>query len=161
MYTNRYIAVHWKIYTASQALDFHNWAEAQQKEYRARELAALDLYAKRRGFMFCPPPHTPLRALSHSLSSSLVPSFHAISLSSSCVCVFACLYVCMRVCMRVCVYAFGARMHAHIHTHAHAHTHTHTHTHTRTHTHAHPRAPGLALRMPCQLLSSRRGVARD
>eukprot|EP00802_Teleaulax_amphioxeia_P010086 Tamp_10111.p2 GENE.Tamp_10111~~Tamp_10111.p2 ORF type:complete len:184 (+),score=33.85 Tamp_10111:605-1156(+) len=46
----------WTNWTDSEALDFHNWAEAQQKEYRARELAALDLYAKRRGFMGCKDP---------------------------------------------------------------------------------------------------------
>lgn len=46
----------WKNWSDSEARDFHTWAEAQQKEYKARELAAYDLYAKRRGLMGCKDP---------------------------------------------------------------------------------------------------------
>jgi hypothetical protein len=46
----------WKNWSDSEARDFHTWAEAQQKEYKARELAAYDLYGKRRGLMGCKDP---------------------------------------------------------------------------------------------------------
>jgi predicted outer membrane repeat protein len=46
----------WENWTESEAGKFWNWAAEQQREYDARELAALDVYAKRRGYMGCKNP---------------------------------------------------------------------------------------------------------